>query len=431
MKPDILLFSMLGCVAGAMNAAPFSDWNVSYGGFVSQGYLQTDEWNFMGDSEDGSFEFTEFALNASVAPLPKTTINGQVFAFDLGQFGNLDPQLDYLFVDYQASSRLGISAGRIRRPGGFYNDIIDVDAARTTIFAPIVIYDPRYRDMNTTVDGMSLYGSFDLGGAGFLDYQAFIGQLSLDLDSGPAALATTQASMEMPSETVELDSDYAAGFQLWYTPYTAPYRFGYSLVYVPDLTMESRIFAPGLPVETPIMASNRITARVHTLSAEAYWGKWTFQSEWYLEATSTYTRLTVPQFTVVDGQPEVSYAHGPSTKAPRTHSFAYYLSASYQATPKLAVGLMYGARHRDIDDLQGREMILPDAGYQKDLALSVRYNVRDWWILKGEVHAFDGVGLLFNERGQNPALGVDSFGRSQWNGEDKWMLFALKSTFVF
>jgi hypothetical protein len=42
---------------------------VAFHGFLSQGFLATSDYNYLGDTEDGSFQFTEVGVNASYSPV--------------------------------------------------------------------------------------------------------------------------------------------------------------------------------------------------------------------------------------------------------------------------------------------------------------------------------------------------------------------------
>ncbi|HYD85132.1 MAG TPA: hypothetical protein VEA63_13800, partial [Opitutus sp.] len=54
--------------------------NVQLGGFFSQGYLKSDHNNYPVDTEDGTFDFREYALNASTTLGAHFRVGGQIFA---------------------------------------------------------------------------------------------------------------------------------------------------------------------------------------------------------------------------------------------------------------------------------------------------------------------------------------------------------------
>ena len=101
---------------------------------------------------------------------------------------------------------------------------------------------------------------------------------------------------------------------------------------------------------------------------------------------------------------------------------AYYVSLSYRATDWLQAGTYYAAFYIERHDHEGKDFVAqgsPDYGaWQKDLALSLRFDLSDSWLLKLETHFMNGYALC--DYSDNP------------NGFKKdWMLFAAKTTFNF
>src|SRR5580698_3564605 len=160
---------------------------LSFHGFVSQGFLATTKYNYLdNETKSGSFRFTEAGLNVSMNPFPRTRVTAQGFLYDVGEAGKYKPFLDYASIEYTFSDYIGLRAGRIRKPGGIYNDIQDVDLARTYVLLPQGIYDARWREFTTSVDGGEFFGNLPLSKAGNLSYQAYAGFVNLAPDSGVA-----------------------------------------------------------------------------------------------------------------------------------------------------------------------------------------------------------------------------------------------------
>jgi hypothetical protein len=57
--------------------------------------------------------------------------------------------------------------------------------------------------------------------------------------------------------------------------------------------------------------------------------------------------------------------------------------------------------------------------YQKDTALSMRFDIKDWWIFKVEGHYIHGTGLL-NDNVHNPV-----------QNNNGWFMLAAKTTISF
>ncbi|MGO3158890.1 MAG: hypothetical protein ACTIKU_14030 [Halomonas sp.] len=106
-------------------------------GFLSQALIITDDNNFFGPSseDEGSFEFTEIGLNASLRPHQDVLLAAQVLSRQAGGNNNdAKPRLDYGLIDYQMISdqqrTFGIQLGRFKNPFGFYNQTRDVAFTR-------------------------------------------------------------------------------------------------------------------------------------------------------------------------------------------------------------------------------------------------------------------------------------------------------------
>ncbi|MDQ7728554.1 hypothetical protein [Halomonas sp. SpR8] len=133
-------------------------------GFLSQALVITDDNNFFGSSseDEGSFEFTEVGLNASLRPHQDVLLAAQVLSRRAGgDSSDAQPKLDYGLIDYQMLSdqkrTFGIQLGRIKNPFGFYNQTRDVAFTRPSILLPQSIYFDRTRSLALTGDGVTLY----------------------------------------------------------------------------------------------------------------------------------------------------------------------------------------------------------------------------------------------------------------------------------
>ncbi len=170
---------------------PFKDWYVEdvkagpvdIHGFASQGYLYSPQHNFpTNQSSSGDARLTDLAINGSYNVLPNLRLALQVYAGQFGNRGEMVPDVDWGVIDYQYSSYIGLRAGRVKQPIGFYNESQDVDAARVFAFLPMGFYDPRFRTMLNSFDGGMFYGNIPVGKGGDLgnvDYTAFMGQKSI------------------------------------------------------------------------------------------------------------------------------------------------------------------------------------------------------------------------------------------------------------
>jgi len=358
---------------------------VDFHGFVSQGFLYSSDYNYLGDnSSKGSFQFTEAALNASFNPLPRTRISAQAFTYDVGDTGKYDVILDYAQVEFTFNDYFGIRAGRIRRPQGLYNDIQDVDVARTFILLPQGIYDARWRDFYVSLDGGEFFGTIPLKLAGSLSYEFYGGMINPSMDGG-AALEIS-GSLPASGQLDSIDSAEEFGGQLWWNTPVDGLRFGAAGGVVPVFNFDTTIQTPG----GPFNPNNRNEAAFQQYSAEYLWKAWTFQSEIYLR----------------DYYPETA-------TMPDTHLLTWYGSVEYRFNKWFEAGGYYTEYYGDLTQTDNSLL------YQKDAALALRFDATEWWTFKIEGHYIRGTGLL-QDNADNPV-----------QGDNGWWMLAIKTTFSF
>ena len=257
------------------------DKNIEFHGFASQGFLASTDYDYLGSSKNGSFQFNEMGVNASFSPFNRTRIMAQGFMFDLGNVNNNQAFLDYASLEYTFNDIVGVRAGRIRRPGGIYNHIQDVDLARTSVLLPQGIYDARWRDFSASIDGAMLFGNVPLKKAGSLSYEAYAGYINLD-DKGGVARNIQDGLPPSPLASFEgIDPSLMMGAQLWWNTPVEGLRLGASGGQVTDFGWDIRLD----PVVTGFPAT--VTRRSESdipfvyLSGEYFWKAWTFQMEYY------------------------------------------------------------------------------------------------------------------------------------------------------
>ncbi len=378
------------------------DKNIEFHGFASQGFLASTDYDYLGSTKNGSFQFNEMGVNASFSPFNRTRIMAQGFMFDLGNVNNNQAFLDYASLEYTFSDIVGIRAGRIRRPGGIYNHIQDVDLARTSVLLPQGIYDARWRDFSASIDGAMLFGNVPLSKAGSLSYEAYAGYINMD-DKGGVARNIQDGLPPAPLASFNgINSCLMAGVQLWWHTPVDGLRFGASGGQVWDFGWDVGLNPPLPGIPAPLVRHSESEVPYVYLSAEYLWKAWTFQMEYY--SIFLDLRDTI-------GGNEVSS----STYA----NDSWYLGASHRFNKWLEVGSYYTESYADTGDRGGHDRAVSADAYQKDFALSTRFDVTDWWILKLEGHWIRGTSLL-QDGLHNPNRDGDS-----------WWMFAAKTTFSF
>jgi hypothetical protein len=366
-------------------------------GFVSQGFLVTTDNNYLAESEQGSFEFTEVGLNFTQPLTDELRVGVQLFTRDLGPLGNYSIKADWFYLDYRYANWLGLRAGRVKLPFGLYNEVNDIDQGRVPILLPQSMYPIESRDFLLAQTGIELYGYLDLAAAGALDYHVYGGTIFLDPVVPPGT----------PYELKSLNIPYVVGARvLWETPLRG-LRAGGSLQLVrleldvlfdmaayQPLVMAGELpadFSGSVSAEAPVLmwvgsieyAANRLLLAVE-------------YSRWYADAESSEPRL-VPESDTIQ---ERVYGMG-----------AYRINSWFEP------GLYYSLYFPDVEDRDsGRERS------QHDLALTLRFDINDHWLVKLEGHYLRGTAAL------NAML---NDGTPPAELERQWALFLVKTTAYF
>jgi hypothetical protein len=392
-QPALAALAFAAFTAAAPAAVTWHD--VQFGGFASQGYLvNTGRNDYLGDTSDGTFDFREYALNASYAT-GKWRVGAQAFGQQLGVYGDDKIKLDWAIVDYQATQWFGVRAGRVKMPRGLYNEALDLDSVRPFVLLPQSVYDARLRDFNAAFNGGMIYGNIDLHHAGSLDYRAFYGDIPMSTSSG----ASDYFNNDVPFPNVSLGMDAVYGGSLfWNTPLSG-LRVGYSYSAFQDFTALRDI-----TVINTVMYKTADTYHRHLISAEYTTGDWTFASE--------------------AGFENADYGAGLPGSAPyvfiKFNSDYFYVSAARRINRWLELGTYYSYSH-EVNALTGAALVVPSS-LQSDYALSARFDLNDHVIFKLEGHYLDGAGKIFDTPTHpQPAARRD----------DSWFLLAAKVTLSF
>jgi hypothetical protein len=352
-------------------------------GFVSQGFILTLHNDYLADdSTRGSFEFAEVGVNFTKNLGDALRVGVQLFAQDLGPTGNYTARMDWFYLDYRFTDWLGLRAGHLKIPYGLHNEVHDVDSARVPVLLPPSVYPLQTREILFAQTGAELYGFARLDGFGALDYRVFGGTIFLDADS-----------LTPPATPFELDFQvpYVVGGRLlWETP-LAGLRVGGSLQV---LRIDTTAFIPAME---PLVIENDSLRWVG--SAEYAAGDLMLTAEysrWKAKQRSSNDMLSPP----LDVQSERAYA-----------------MATYRVLPWLHPGAYYALLFPDVDQREGRQ------NQQHDVALTLRFDVNAYWLVKAEGHYMVGTAGLVNPLRINPP--------DISTADKHWAAFFLKTTAYF
>jgi hypothetical protein len=350
-------------------------------GFISQGFLLTSANDYLAHSSEGSFEFTEIGLNFTLPATDQLTLGVQIFSHALGPIGDYRATLDWYSVDYHWRDWLGIRAGRVKLPFGLYNDSSDIDSARTSVLLPQSIYPAQNRDFLLAQTGGEVYGFKELGSAGAIDYRLYGGTIFLDTRTQPGS----------PFSVVDLNVPFVTGGRLLWVPPIEGLRLGGSLQF--------------LRLETHLLPANSSTSVAVTIPAMLWVASVEYAVRDFLFATE-YSRWRV----------RAESSNPAMFPESLTFSERGYALASYRVNSWLQTGAYYSVLFPNVTQRWG------PAGRQFDAALTLRFDVNAYWLVKVEGHYMHGTaGLSSSLNGNRPlsALTPD------------WALFTIKTTAFF
>lgn len=362
-------------------------------GFVSQGFLWTTDNNYLARSTKGSFEFTEVGINVTKPLTDKLRVGMQLFARDLGPIGNYSPKFDWFYIDYRFADWFGIRAGRVKVPFGLYNEINDVDSARTAVLLPQSLYPVTSRDVLLAQTGIELYGRAAIPHTGALEYRVYGGTIFLENTPQPGS----------PYEVTDIRVPYLVGGRLMWEAPVDGLRAGGSVQWLrleTDYLADSDVLGPlqmagVLPADFDGRGSATLPAMLWVASLEYAAHDLLLAAEysrWHLELESSVPEL-IPETSVL--------------------SERMYALASYRVNGWFQPGAYYSLLYSDVDDRKGRD------AYTRDAAATLRFDLNAYWLLKLEGHYMVGTAIL-NSR-LNDGKPLDQL-------EREWGLFMVKTT---
>jgi hypothetical protein len=421
---------LIGLATAAAGAASADDVNpgVTVRGFVSQAYLKSSANRFLTvRTDEGRFAFTEAALNFTAQPLPRLRVAAQVFARDVGSQGNNRAVLDWGLGEYRALDQLGFRVGRIKFPVGLYNTLADADVTRPEIFQPGGVYPADRRDLTNAIDGAGLFGTINLRGAGYLEYEALYGSIDLDETYLLTRAARDTAAGVLPAlAALPLrGADYAVnetsgnvkqswgGYVEWH-PRISGLRVRAGLQGA-DVELASHSTLTGFVGPAPVALNLRSSTHSKVPYQAVFSAEYSHRG---LRLSAEHLRGKVETTPTLSGLP---FPLPPPTQA-RTHPTSTYGQVAYRFNQHLQASGYYSVYYPDRDDKKGLALVRKGSpaskAWLKDFAFTLRVDVNAHWLAKVEVHRFDGTANLSTSENPAPL-------------EQKWTLFAVKTTLHF
>jgi len=400
-------------------------------GLVSQGYMRSTDNNFLADTENGSFEFSEAIINFSTKAGDNLRVGMQLLARDMGAEGNNTVGLDWAYGDYRLRKNLGIRFGKLKSHIGMYNKGRDVDMLRTPVLLPQSVYDETTRDFAHSYNGFSIYANPLVPVAGRFNLEAYLGTLPVrdpnssfwqsNLRLVTNRLAFLQGANLTPTITEMTVRYVAGGMLMWHAPVTG-LRLGGNLIkgqiegtaFLEGTVPLSEALA-GSGLELPPGASSVKGLRSQPFSMDV-------DIEQLLTASAEYSwrdLLLAAEllYTHFDVTVDIDLAGVPIQLPTEVKWQGYYLMGTYRFSDLLEVGATYGQFYPNRDDKDGRDVVAQGGqafeAWRENIALSCRLDLGENWLAKLEAHRMDGVGLM------SAQLNPQGFDRN-------WYLFLAK-----
>jgi len=341
-------------------AQSIDDLNLEVHGYAAQGFIYTtnNNWNTM-ESTDGSAAWTEAVINISARPMPRLRVGVQGRYLLLGYLANTIT-LDWAQADYKRNEWFGFRAGKVKTPIGLLNESQDIDPAQLWVLLPQSLYALANRNSTLAHFGGVVYGTVPLGEMfGELQYRAYGGQRVLSSDD--AVFQTVRdKGIALPNGAT---GPMFGGSLLWQTPLR------------------------GLMVGAS--EDSEHTSGAATLGALSGSLKATHFYQPYLYGIYERNKLMVGgEYTRQALQKTTAFVAGPTIFIPKDQR-AWYMMASYKLSQKATAGIYYS-------DSLDRQLPVGSARYQKDWALSARYDLNTFLYLKAEQHWIDGTELGYS-----------------------------------
>jgi hypothetical protein len=426
--PAAVSLAVAALLAGAPAASAQEADNFILRGFVSQGYLKSSANRWLdSDTDEGTFAYTEAALNFTSQPRPKVRVAAQLFARDFGAQGNNRLTLDWGVGEYRAWDQLGFRIGRVKFPVGLYNTLQDADVARPEIFQPSGVYPPERRDLTNAIDGGGIFGTLQLGGAGYLEYEGLYGTLDLD-DSYLLVRATNQLSAALVPPLTALRFSNLS-YVVAEREGRAKYGWGGYVEWHPPVSgLRLRGGMQGASVDfaavtaySAFVGTAPVSLSIRSAAHYAVPHQFVFSGEYArggLRLTAEHSRLKTEGSTTLSGTPFPA----PPATVTIAHPTSTYGQAAYRFNDHFQASGYYSVSYADRNDKDGRNLAArgqaASGAFVKDLAFTLRADVNAHWLVKAEFHNFDGTYNLSAVENPKPL-------------DKDWTLFALKTTFHF
>jgi hypothetical protein len=360
--------------AYAQTSFKIAEKEVQVHGSFQQGFVLSKGNNFLTmDTNDGTGEMTDGAVNLSTNITRKLRVGGQLYLRNIGQLGNGHPQLDWAFADYKFNQAFGIRAGKVKTALGLFNDTQDMEFLHTWALLPQGVYPLDLRSVTIAHVGADAYGTISLKKAGSLQYTVYGGSIQDDLHGGYRYGVEDQGMVIRDEMT-----NRGGGADLRWNAPVDGLAVGYSII---RTAVEGDL---GMPAFGPMT----IHLELPKWQQQAVFGD--YQRDRVRVSAEYRQYVTEVKLTPAIAPEDMTKGQG------------WFVSGSYRISKYLEVG-SYRSQYVGNTALSTSA----DDNHINDTALTGRIDLNSFWSVKVEGHFMDGYGDPFSARGfylrSNPA----------------------------
>ena len=362
----------------SIQAQEITNSQVQWHGFLTQGFIQTSDNSFFGDSENGSFDLTELGLSASYRASESVLLAGQVLSRNAGEMYDATLTIDFLLIDYtlynSESGKAGVRLGRIKNSLGLYNETRDVAFTRPGIFLPEVIYFDKVRNLVLSSDGLMFYHDiFTLNG----NYSMIFGAGKFRVDKN------VEIAYLIEDRPGKLRADgLTMLFTGFYTAADETVKLGLSAA------LSDMKYSPGAG---DFLQAGNTNFKYWVASAQYNQEKWSLSAEYMQE-------------------PIQWENYGPFFPDNEVTAEAFYLQSTFRLLPKIEFMFRYEEGYANKDDKNGVKASALTGGFipafnqfSKVLTVGIRRDISPVLMVRAEYQVHEGTFILSSRENQNPA----------------------------
>lgn len=422
--------------------------DVEIHGFLTQGYLKSDENDFIADTHKGTFQFNEMGLNFSKKLTDGLDASIQFFAYDFGPLGKDEITISHASVTAYYKQWLSFRVGKTKVIYGLYGKGRDMDMLRAFILLPQGVYTEAFSEAINSSKGIEIYGS---GYPDSLKFLSPIGEFYYHLRYGLVDFKEDLGVSKVISLVTHITSNEssakpAANFLLgWETPvpglrlqgqYT---KFDFQLS---GVTIDDHIWEEAKQsvideqyadfpqeyrdeISSHVIVGNRPIFFTGDIALLLYGGEYTWK-DLVLSAEAILFMENLDVF--LNYQLEDSGNPAPISSVDsfsfKNDTLGYYYMVSYRFTEWFKLGAYYSVHYPNKDHKnEGWGMIKkPDYfGWNKDSCMALQFDLNDNCIFKLEGHYMDGAAQIDY---------IESL-EDYSNSNRYWYLFAAKLSVNF